>query len=113
MTDGQIHGNCFEFEIGGIRNNRVQISEVQSSSRHDNLLIHLILSSLVASFRDRFRTVLNVLGDAVGAGIVAHLSRDELKEADQSKMEEGDKEGEGTELIKKANDNPDQIVSNI
>lgn len=66
-------------------------------------------------FMDRFRTVLNVLGDAVGAGIVAHLSRDELKEADQSKMEEGegDKEGEGTELIKKPENDPEQIVSNI
>ena len=49
----------------------------------------------------------------MGAGIVAHLSRDELKEADQSKMEEGDKEEEGTELIKKPDDDPDQIVSNI
>lgn len=49
----------------------------------------------------------------MGAGIVAHLSRDELKEADQSKMEEGDKEGEGTELIKKSEEDPDQIVSNI
>lgn len=68
---------------------------------------------LDASFRDRFRTVLNVLGDAVGAGIVAHLSRDEMKEADQSKMEEGDREEEGTELIKKPEDDPDQIVSNI
>lgn len=69
-------------------------------------------------FRDRFRTVLNVLGDAIGAGIVAHLSRDELKEADQSKMEEGERDGEGTELIKKTDErdasrNPDQIVSNI
>lgn len=64
-------------------------------------------------FMDRFRTVLNILGDAVGAGIVAHLSRDELKEADQSKMEEGDKEGEGTELIKKPENDPEQIMSNI
>ena len=44
---------------------------------------------------------------------MAHLSCDELKEADQSKMEEGDKEGEGTELIKKPQDDPEQIVSNI
>ena len=62
--------------------------------------------------------MLNVLGDAIGAGIVAHLSRDELKDADQSKMEEGERDGEGTELIKKiderdASKNPDQIVSNI
>merc|ERR1712111_83184 len=27
---------------------------------------------------DRFRTAINVLGDAIGAGIVYHLSKDEL-----------------------------------
>ncbi|KAJ7328121.1 Excitatory amino acid transporter 2 [Desmophyllum pertusum] len=66
-------------------------------------------------FMDRFRTVVNVLGDAIGAGIVEHLSRDELKEADQAKMEEGEKDGEGTELIKKPDTSrdPDQIVSHI
>ena len=75
--------------------------------------ITYITSSLV-TFRDRFRTVLNVLGDAIGAGIVEHLSRDELREADQSKMEEGEKEGEGTELIQKPEGrDADQMVSNI
>ncbi|KAL9964480.1 hypothetical protein ACROYT_G028126 [Oculina patagonica] len=65
-------------------------------------------------FMDRFRTVLNVLGDAIGAGIVEHLSRDELREADKSKMEEGEKDGEGTELIQKPEGHdPDHIVSNI
>lgn len=29
-------------------------------------------------FRDRFRTSVNVIGDSLGAGIVNHLSRDEL-----------------------------------
>lgn len=29
-------------------------------------------------FRDRIRTVVNVMGDAYGAGIVNHLSRQEL-----------------------------------
>jgi len=45
--------------------------------------------------------VVNVLGDAIGAGIVDHLSRDELMNADQSKMEEGEVrvDGEVIELI--------------
>lgn len=30
-------------------------------------------------FRDRFRTVINVMGDAFGAGIVAHYSQKELE----------------------------------
>ena len=38
--------------------------------------------------------MVNVLGDAIGAGIVEHLSRDELMNADQSKIEEG---GEGVD----------------
>lgn len=35
---------------------------------------------------DRIRTVVNVLGDSYGAAIVAHLSRDELKD-DRKKSE--------------------------
>lgn len=45
--------------------------------------------------------MVNVLGDAIGAGIVDHLSRDELMNADQSKIEEGGEgvDGEATELV--------------
>lgn len=45
--------------------------------------------------------MVNVLGDAIGAGIVEHLSRDELMNADQSKMEEGGEgvDGEAIELM--------------
>merc|ERR1712203_291862 len=32
---------------------------------------------------DRFRTAINVLGDAIGAGIVYHLSKEELEKMDQ------------------------------
>jgi Na+/H+-dicarboxylate symporter len=37
-------------------------------------------TSLVTFFvaRDRFRTMINVLGDSIGAGIVDHLSKSEL-----------------------------------
>lgn len=35
-------------------------------------------------FRDRFRTSINVLGDSIGAGIIAHLSRHDLKEHEDS-----------------------------
>ena len=35
------------------------------------------------TFSDRFRTSVNVLGDAVGAGIVHHLSREDLAREDE------------------------------
>ena len=38
----------------------------------------------------RFRTAINVLGDSIGAGIVAHLSRNDLAMIEQ---EEEDKNG--------------------
>jgi hypothetical protein len=31
----------------------------------------------------RFRTAINVLGDAIGSGIVAHLSKKELQQMDR------------------------------
>ena len=42
---------------------------------------------LLFSFRDRFRTSINVLGDAFGAGIVAHLSRHEIRKMDREDLE--------------------------
>ena len=40
--------------------------------------------------RDRFRTSVNVVGDSYGAGIVYHLSKDELDsfDAQQGRMDE-------------------------
>ena len=46
------------------------------------LLVGWLVGDFVVLFSDRFRTVVNVFGDAVGAGIVAHLSRDDLPLAD-------------------------------
>lgn len=39
-------------------------------------------------FRDRFRTMINVLGDAYGAGIIQKLSRRELKRMDLASDED-------------------------
>merc|ERR1712001_109394 len=47
--------------------------------------IALILS--VDWLLDRFRTTVNVLGDAIGAGIVYHLSKKELEMMDQQENE--------------------------
>jgi len=38
-------------------------------------------------YRDRFRTAINVLGDAYGAGLVAHLAREELAQMDRELVE--------------------------
>ena len=35
------------------------------------------------TFSDRFRTSVNVLGDAFGAGIVHHLSKEDLAREDE------------------------------
>lgn len=39
-------------------------------------------------FLDRFRTAINVLGDAYGAGLVAHLSKQDLEEMDKNEGKE-------------------------
>ena len=43
----------------------------------------------------RFRTAINVLGDSIGAGLVYHLSKDELAQADFGKPEVGGGGGGG------------------
>ena len=45
---------------------------------------------------DRFTTAINVLGDSIGAGIVSHLSSEELKE--QAEQEAGD-DGQVNEVL--------------
>ena len=45
--------------------------------------------SIIPLRRDRIRTAVNVVGDAYGAGIVEHLSRNDLMSMDYSAREEG------------------------
>lgn len=40
-------------------------------------------------YSDRIRTAINVLGDSYGAGLVEHLSRNDLMTMDYSAREEG------------------------
>lgn len=42
------------------------------------LIIVFFQSILFVTFRDRVRTVVNVLGDCLGAGIVNHISQNDL-----------------------------------
>lgn len=42
---------------------------------------------LPAIYRDRFRTAVNVLGDAYGAGIVEHLSRNDIVKVPEVEIE--------------------------
>lgn len=54
-----------------------------------------VLICSLSALRDRLRTTTNVLGDSIGAGIVEHLSRNELQNKDaelgNSVVEEADK----------------------
>lgn len=43
---------------------------------------------IVIFLRDRFRTCVNVMGDALGAGIVNRLSRDDIKFSELDANEE-------------------------
>lgn len=65
-------------------------------------------------FLDRLRTVTNVLGDSIGAGIVEHLSRHELHkkdpEAGNSVLEEADKKP--YQLISQENDHESSRLRN-
>jgi len=44
--------------------------------------------TLMNNGRDRFRTFTNVLGDSLGAGIVHHLSKDELDHMPPNNLKE-------------------------
>uniref|UniRef100_A0A8C4HAX8 Amino acid transporter n=1 Tax=Dicentrarchus labrax TaxID=13489 RepID=A0A8C4HAX8_DICLA len=53
-------------------------------------------------FLDRLRTTTNVLGDSIGAGIVEHLSRHELRKKDPEV---------GNSVVEEANKKPYQLIS--
>ena len=58
--------------------------------------------------RDRIRTAVNVLGDSFGAGIVEHLSQDDLMSMDYAAREDGTAMEPVPRFTPK---NPDDIIS--
>ena len=56
---------------------------VSSSNNCNNFSNKVVLTNRFCSLRDRFRTCVNVMGDALGSGIVDHLSRDDIMFSEQ------------------------------
>lgn len=54
-------------------------------------------------FRDRIRTSINVLGDGYGAGIVYHMSKDELDKMDAERVLEINETKHGQEVVLEEN----------
>lgn len=52
-----------------------------------NQTLKILQFIFFAIYRDRFRTAVNVLGDAYGAGIVEHLSRNDIVKVPEVEME--------------------------
>lgn len=73
----------------------------------DGVFIHLVLFSfcLFLTCRDRFRTSVNVVGDSYGAGIVYHLSKDELDSFDAQQVRMDDFEMAKTQSFFENNTN--------
>ena len=59
--------------------------------------------------RDRFRTCVNVMGDALGAGIVDHLSRDDIKLSELDANDETPLKHNGGALEDEADDEEDPL----
>lgn len=66
---------------------------------------HLSLFLSALSNRDRFRTSVNVVGDSYGAGIVYHLSKDELDMFDAQQIRPDDFEMAKTQSFFENNTN--------
>ncbi|XP_039271422.2 excitatory amino acid transporter 3-like [Styela clava] len=62
---------------------------------------------------DRFRTMVNVFGDAVGTGIVAHLSRKELSSSEYADNSESDESLNSSSPYKKSRDDQITIVDSV
>ncbi|XP_063402159.1 excitatory amino acid transporter 3-like isoform X1 [Mytilus trossulus] len=60
-------------------------------------------------FLDRFRTAINVLGDAYGAGLVAHMSKADLEEMDRREAKEN---GNGLHIMNGDIDSP-QVLTKL
>lgn len=60
-------------------------------------------------FLDRFRTCVNVMGDALGAGIVDHLSRDDIKLSELDANDETPLKHNGGALEDEADDEEDPL----
>lgn len=59
----------------------LDVLEHLGQAQHDSSM-KMNLFVFIGHFRDRLRTTTNVLGDSIGAGIVEHLSRHELRSID-------------------------------
>lgn len=75
---------------------------------------------LLLLFSDRFRTMINVWGDSVVCGIVAHLSKTEIAENEkrmrekaQKELESSGKNNEGFEMETKTKQRHDDTSSQV
>jgi hypothetical protein len=71
--------------------------------------VETLQNGLLCYFRDRLRTSINVLGDAYGAGIVYHLSKDELDRMDAERVVDTTESGLVASV--KTSETADSIVS--
>lgn len=77
-----------------------------------NTAVKIGLTCCCCFLRDRFRTCVNVMGDALGSGIVDHLSRDDIKFSELDANEETPLKHNGDALDDEAEeDDPMKMTS--